>query len=167
MKAALRHDRAARPAAGPISPAGLGAIVASIASASGQWGHLVRFTAGHRWYCRLEEASGYEVWLLSWLPGQQTGFHDHGEARGAFAVAEGELLESTARPGETAVTSRVIKAGVRRSFGPAYLHDVRNSSGRPAVSVHAYSPPLALMGRYEMTASGLTLAATETADADW
>ncbi len=55
MKAALHPVRAARPAAGPISPAGLGAIVRSVASAPGQWGHLVRFTAGHRWYCRLEE----------------------------------------------------------------------------------------------------------------
>jgi hypothetical protein len=158
---------AVRPAAGPISPAALGAIVRSVAAEPGQWGHLVRFSTGHRWYCRLEEAASYEVWLLSWLPGQQTGFHDHGEACGAFAVAEGELLESTARPGETEVASRVIKAGIRRSFGPAYLHDVSNASGRPAVSVHAYSPPLALMRRYEMTASGLALAATETAEADW
>jgi Cysteine dioxygenase type I len=173
MHTALRQVPASRPARGlispigPISPAGLGAIVRSIASAPGQWGHLVRFSAGHRWYCRLEESASYEVWLLSWLPGQQTGFHDHGEACGAFAVAEGELLESTARAEETAIASRVVKAGVRRSFGPAYVHDVRNSSGRPAVSVHAYSPPLSLMRRYEMTASGLALAATETAEADW
>ena len=167
MHAALHQARAVRPVAGPISPAGLGAIVRSIASAPGQWGDLVRFTAGHRWYCRLGETASYEVWLLSWLPGQQTGFHDHGEASGAFAVAEGQLLESTARPGQTAVASRVVKAGIRRSFGPSYLHDVRNSSGRPAVSVHAYSPPLSLMRRYEMTPAGLALTATETAAADW
>ena len=173
MQTALRQVPAvpaSRPVPGlisPISPVGLGAIVRSIASAPGQWGHRVRFSAGHRWYCRLEESARYEVWLLSWLPGQQTGFHDHGEACGAFAVAEGELLESTARAGETAIASRVVKAGVRRSFGPAYLHDVRNSSGQPAVSVHAYSPPLSMMRRYEMTASGLALAATETAEADW
>jgi Cysteine dioxygenase type I len=154
---------AVRPAAGPISPAGLGAIVRSVAAAPGQWGHLVRFRAGHRWYCRLEETASYEVWLLSWLPGQQTGFHDHGEACGAFAVAEGELLESTARPGETAVASRVIKAGIRRSFGPAYLHDVSNASGRPAVSVHAYSPPLPQMRRYELTPAGLRYTGTEPA----
>jgi len=166
MHAALRPARAARPVS-PVSPAGLRAIVRSIASAPGQWGHLVRFTADHRWYCRLDEASSYEVWLLSWLPGQQTGFHDHGEARGAFAVAEGELLESTARVGDSAVAGRVLKSGIARSFGQAYLHDVRNASPRPAVSVHAYSPPLSLMRRYEMTPSGLALTATETAEAGW
>lgn len=167
MQTELRQVRAARPARGPVSPASLRAIVASVASAPGQWAHLVRFSAGHRWYCRLEEAAGHEVWLLAWLPGQQTGFHDHGAARGAFAVAEGELLESTARVGETAVTGRVLRAGAVRSFGPACLHDVRNASARPAVSVHAYSPPLSLMRRYEMTAAGPVLAATETAEADW
>ena len=167
MQTALRQVRAVRPAAGPISPAGLGAIVRSIAAAPGQWGHLVRFSAGDRRYCRLDEAASYEVWLLSRLPGQQTGFHDHGEACGAFAVAEGELLESTARAGQTAIASRVIKAGIGARSAPPTCTMSATTAAWPAVSVHAYSPPLSLMRRYEMTASGLALAATETAEADW
>jgi hypothetical protein len=162
---ALRQVSAASPVR--LSPARLGSMVRAIAASPGEWAHLVQFSADHRWYRRLDEAgpgASYEVWLLSWLPGQQTGFHDHGDASGAFAVAQGELLESTARLGDTAVTGRRVKAGVSRSFGPAYLHDVRNSSGRPAVSVHAYSPPLSLMRRYEMTTAGLTHTGTE---AEW
>jgi hypothetical protein len=147
------------------SPAALATIVAGIAASPQEWSHLVRYTAGHRWYSRIgAEHPDYEVWLLSWLPGQQTGFHDHGDAAGAFAVAAGELLESTARPGGTAVTGRGVGTGSVRSFGPAYVHDVHNVSAAAAVSVHAYSPPLSLMRRYEMTGAGLALAG---AQADW
>jgi hypothetical protein len=63
------------------------------------------------------------------------------------------------------VVSQVV-AGVVRSFGPRYIHDVRNTStSSVAVSVHAYSPPLSAMTRYDLTPGGL-VAATEGAD-DW
>jgi hypothetical protein len=35
-------------------------------------------------------------------------------------------------------------------FGPDYAHDVRNVSIAPAVSIHAYSPPLSDMNKYEL-----------------
>jgi hypothetical protein len=57
--------------------------------------------------------------------------------------------------------------GVVRSFGPHYVHDVRNSSeDSVAVSIHAYSPPLSEMTRYDLTPGGLVAAATESQD-DW
>jgi hypothetical protein len=44
---------------------------------------------------------------------------------------------------------------------------VRNSSeGSVAVSVHAYSPPLSTMTRYNLLAGGLAVAGTEGAG-DW
>jgi len=44
---------------------------------------------------------------------------------------------------------------------------VRNSSvGSVAVSVHAYSPPLSTMTRYDLLAGGLAAAGTEGAG-DW
>jgi len=153
-----------------VSTARLAQIVREIAERPGQWRPVVQFSAEHRWYYRIDAgdpAANYEVWLLSWLPGQQTGFHDHGDAVGAFAVADGELLESTAAVGSTAVRGRALRAGAVRSFGAAHLHDVRNAGAAPAVSVHAYSPPLSAMRRYEMTRSGLTLTGTETADEGW
>ena len=36
------------------------------------------------------------------------------------------------------------------SFGPHYVHDVRNLSSTAAVSVHAYSPPLTTMNFYDL-----------------
>jgi rhodanese-related sulfurtransferase len=38
---------------------------------------------GERWY---ERSDTHEVWAISRMPGQGTGFHDHGGSAGAFAV---------------------------------------------------------------------------------
>jgi hypothetical protein len=47
------------------------------------------------------------------------------------------------------------------------VHDVRNSAtGSVAVSLHAYSPPLSAMTRYDLTPGGLVAAATE-GEEDW
>jgi hypothetical protein len=174
MTVMIHQDSAAGPGSvatvAAASPARLGQIVRAIAERPGQWRPIVRYSAGHRWYCRLDTddpAANYEVWLLSWLPGQETGFHDHGDASGAFAIAEGGLQEVTGIPGSTAIRDRVLSAGAVRAFGPAHVHDVRNIAARPAVSVHAYSPPLSAMRRYELTSSGLALTGTDTADQSW
>jgi hypothetical protein len=37
----------------------------------------------------------------------------------------------------------------------------------PAISVHAYSPPLTAMRRYEMTTAGLAVVRTDRAEHDW
>ncbi len=145
----------------------LGQLVGQIAADQGRWGQLVRFTEPQRWYQRLALADDCEIWLLSWLPGQHTGFHDHGEAVGAFAVASGRLSERTVAAGQRQARSRVVAAGTVRSFGSEHVHDVQNTSAQPAVSVHAYSPPLTAMRRYELTTDGLVQVATRTAGRDW
>jgi rhodanese-related sulfurtransferase len=45
--------------------------------------------------------------------------------------------------------------GKPRAFGPDYTHDVRNVSLAPAISIHAYSPPLSEMNEYELDGSRL------------
>jgi predicted metal-dependent enzyme (double-stranded beta helix superfamily) len=162
-----------------LSPARLGQIVAAVAAEPRYWSDVVCFDAGRRWYHRLELADDYEIWLLTWMQGQNTGFHDHGDAVGAFAVAQGRVHEravTTTRPRVAGrgvsdprplVTERVVAAGGSRSFGPRYVHDVANVALEPAITVHAYSPPLTAMRRYELTASGLLHTATQSAEQDW
>lgn len=136
-------------------------------AARGEWSAVVRYTEDERWYHRLQRGENYEVWVLSWLPGQRTGFHDHCGSSGAFAVVQGELREWTPAVGRPRPVSADLPAGRARSFGPRYVHEVVNESAAPAVSIHAYSPPLAGMRRYELTRSGLVLAAVETAGERW
>ena len=69
------------------TPEELASIVAQFAS-SGGWTDKVRLRAEARWYQRLYHGPDYDIWVISWMPGQSTGFHDHGESSGAFVVAD-------------------------------------------------------------------------------
>jgi rhodanese-related sulfurtransferase/mannose-6-phosphate isomerase-like protein (cupin superfamily) len=126
------------------TPEELAEIVSEFA-ASGEWVDRVRLRVDERWYERLHQGEDYDIWVISWMPGQATGFHDHGESAGAFVVATGMLEEHI--PGER---PHVIQPGERRAFGAQYAHDVRNESFAPAISIHAYSPPLSEMNEYEL-----------------
>ncbi len=121
------------------------ANIVSLFASSGGWMDKVRLRTERRWYERLYYGPDYDIWLISWLPGQSTGFHDHGTSSGAFLVTTGVLEEH--RAGKRA---RVIHPGNPRVFGPDYAHDVRNVSLAPAISIHAYSPPLSEMNEYEL-----------------
>ncbi len=71
---------------------------------------------------------------MSWLPGQETDRHDHGNATGAFMVVSGTLTEHVLHRGLTLSLS----AGQTRVFGPGYEHHVRNEGPDPAVTLHVY-----------------------------
>ena len=132
----------------------------TLAARPEEWISRVRLNADGRWYDQIHAGDGYDVWLITWLPGQSTGFHDHGGSAGAFALAWGVLEEH--RPD----ASVVIGAGQAREIGPDIVHDVRNNSAAPAVSLHAYSPPLAGMTRYDVTGEGFVAGRSESAR-DW
>ncbi|RXH57988.1 rhodanese-like domain-containing protein [Granulicella sibirica] len=159
---------------GEITSAGSGMIlktseelagIISLVASSNRWVDRVRLRAEHRWYERLYDGADHDIWVISWLPGQSTGFHDHGDSAGAFVVATGILEEH--RPGEQPLT---IRPGEPRIFGTGYAHDVRNASLAPAISIHAYSPPLSEMNEYELAGGELVpreRASEEAEGTDW
>ncbi|MER7815740.1 cysteine dioxygenase family protein [Streptomyces sp. NPDC096153] len=123
----------------PSTVAEFAGLARSVAEDRAQWAPLVRYDATTRWYHRLRTGPGYEVWLLSWVPGQGSGLHDHGPSSGVMTVLEGELTERTAR------ADRALTAGAQRVFAPGYVHEVVNDSLEPAVSLHVYFPGLTEM----------------------
>ncbi|WP_441245826.1 cysteine dioxygenase [Kitasatospora sp. McL0602] len=130
----------------PTTVAGYAQLVREIAADTARWAPLVKYDALTRWYARLETGPGYEVWLLSWLPGQSSGFHDHGPSSGVMTVVQGELVErSLTHAGEG---SRTLRPGGQRVFSSGYLHEVVNAALEPAVSIHLYSPGLVEMNQY-------------------
>jgi hypothetical protein len=82
-----------------------------------------------------------------------TGFHDHDRSAGAVAVAQGAVVEDRLVLGR-APTSRTVGAGAAFSFAASDIHRVRHGGAGPAVTIHAYSPPLWRMGAYEIRPGG-------------
>ena len=152
---------------GILTPRELAAQVRRLIETPADWVTRVRLDPEGRWYEQIPVTELCELWLISWLPGQSTGFHDHGGANGAFGVVWGQLEEHLMPRRAAGPLARPVTAGRVRSFGQHHVHDVRNSSASSvAVSVHAYSPPLSAMTRYDLTAGGLVPIRTEGAD-DW
>ena len=121
--------------------------------------HVADFGAEERWHVRVHQDADVDVWLISWTTEQGTELHDHGGSAGAFTVVEGTLDEyvwsgsTQDAPGELVDHLRCERDTV--AFGPHYVHDVRNHREAPAVSVHAYSPPIRLMHYYDPSGGSL------------
>ena len=103
--------------------------------------NVLHYGHSRRWWTRLALTSGVELWLLSWLPGQGTGPHDHGGAAGAFTVLLGELAEDYRYPSGP-IRHLGHTVGNAIGFGAGRAHDLGNAGTSPTASVHAYSPPL-------------------------
>ncbi|MER5477165.1 cysteine dioxygenase family protein [Streptomyces sp. NPDC002734] len=126
----------------------------TVASDRARWEHLVRYDATTRWYHRVQAGPGYEVWLLSWLPGQGTGLHDHGASSGVLTVLDGALTEHGSAAGRSGPARRVLGPGAQRVFAPGYVHEIVNDSLEPAVSLHVYFPGLTEMPMHTPARTG-------------
>jgi len=145
------HDR---PSSTALTTAELAELVQSIAASPEQWRHLVQFDPDERWWTRLPGPEGVDVWLLSWLDSQGTEPHDHGDSSAAFTIVAGTLTEF--RPADRGgLVAQELAAGRTQTVLPGQIHDVLNRAAEPAVSIHAYSPPLVRMTYYRATADGL------------
>jgi quercetin dioxygenase-like cupin family protein len=132
-----------------LAPAELSELVVGVAATAELWRPVVGQATEQRWYAPLFETSSVQVWLISWGSGHELELHDHGPSAGAFAVVAGELVEYVSSEGPPArLRRREIRAGQRRSFPVGYVHGLSNRSSEPALSVHAYSPPLTQMHSY-------------------
>ena len=68
-------------------------LVDRIAADPASWRDLVNLDTEHRHYAQLCRDDHLDVWVISWMNGHDTGFHDHDLSRGAVAIVEGELVE--------------------------------------------------------------------------
>src|SRR3954468_10691729 len=63
------------------------------------WQGLVDFDPISRYYAQLHADADHEAWLLTWLPGQGTPWHDHGGSAGSLFVLKGWLPKESASSG--------------------------------------------------------------------
>jgi hypothetical protein len=69
------------------------------------------------------------------------------------AVVAGQVHEERLTLGGPART-RIATAGEDFTFSAADIHRVSHAPGEPAVTIHAYSPPLWRMGSYAVAPDG-------------
>ena len=128
-------------------------LVREIAGAPALWGPLVDADPDARRFEQLWRDDHVDVWVISWMRGHDTGFHDHDISSGAVAVVAGEIVEE-----------RLVLGGAPRRlrhgtgsvfcFDASHVHRMSHDSGGAAVSIPAYSPPLWRMGTYTVGADG-------------
>jgi predicted metal-dependent enzyme (double-stranded beta helix superfamily) len=128
-------------------------LVARLAADPDRWRSLVRRDTAERHYEQLWRDDDVDVWVISWGDGSDTGYHDHDVSCGAVAVVEGELIEERLVLGGAPRRLR-HRAGEAFDFDAAHVHRMRQDSATPAVSIHAYSPPLWRMGSYTVGPDG-------------
>jgi len=142
-------------------------LVRELAADRSKWEHLVRHSREQREYVELHRDDDVAVWLICWMDEHDTGFHDHDLSSGAVAVADGAVAEDRLALGgpplrhedlgglrALRVRTRLAAAGESFHFTAADIHRVRHVGDQPAVTIHAYSPPLWRMGAYEILDGG-------------
>jgi hypothetical protein len=86
------------------------------------------------------------AWPIRWSDAADTGFHDHDVSAAGIVVVDGILVEERLAPGQPPIERRFV-AGESSDMPPTAIHRVRHGGGEPALSLHAYSPPLRRQGR--------------------
>ena len=168
MSVAFPRSRTAK----PRTRVNLTETALRLAGQTALWRPLVEFDPGARHYARLASTSQFEAWLLTWLPGQGTAWHDHGGSAGAFVVLRGTLTEQHASrspfaPPAIDPRARRLAASQVRSFGANHIHLVANDDTEPAVSLHVYAPALVEMNTYQPSGAELRLVRSERVGVDW
>jgi predicted metal-dependent enzyme (double-stranded beta helix superfamily) len=131
----------------------LATLVTRISARPDLWQPLVVVDPERRRYELLYDDDQVDIWVLSWMPGQKTGFHDHDRSSVALICAQGELDEGSLALGLRADPVRMTPGVVRTGPG-GYIHSVSHVAGEPAISIHAYSPPLICVGQYKVDPQG-------------
>ena len=129
-------------------------FVRSLADRPQSWRHLVEHDRAARTYSELLRDDNVAAWLICWMDEHDTGFHDHDISAGAVAVVEGRLREERLKIGGGPEVAE-FGPGEAFDFAASDIHRMSHAGGGPAVSLHAYSPPLWRMGAYAIEPSGV------------
>jgi mannose-6-phosphate isomerase-like protein (cupin superfamily) len=138
----------------PLCVQDLATLVGDLADRPESWHSLVRFGSEERWWTRLRGDDTVDIWLLTWVTDTGTDLHDHGNSAGAFTVVSGTLEEVRPDGPNGALRVTTLEAGDVRVVERGAVHDVRSPFALPAISLHAYSPPLREMTFYTPTDAG-------------
>jgi predicted metal-dependent enzyme (double-stranded beta helix superfamily) len=130
-------------------------LVRRIAEHEDLWRPLVVIDRERRRYELLYDDDRIDIWVLSWMPGQRTGFHDHDLSSVGLICVQGAIDEGLLVLGGKAEPVHMTP-GVSRHGAGGYIHSASHVAGEPAITIHAYSPPLLVVGQYRDVGGRLT-----------
>ena len=137
-----------------LEPAALRAFVQQLAADPERWRAVVEHDPEKRTYGLIWDDDQVNAWVLCWSKDHDTGFHDHDVSAAAIVVLEGQVREDRLRleggPRET-----VYGAGSTFTVPPDAIHRVLHAGDGPAITLHAYSPPLRKQGAYSLARDGI------------
>jgi mannose-6-phosphate isomerase-like protein (cupin superfamily) len=128
-------------------------FVERLAAAPELWRGLVSHSADGRVYEQIWDDELVNAWVICWSERQDTGFHDHDHSEAAITVVEGHICEERLRLGGEP-GSRTLGAGRTVTVPATAIHRVLHAGVEPAVTIHAYSPPLTRTGAYRIGSGG-------------
>jgi quercetin dioxygenase-like cupin family protein len=128
-------------------------FAAALAADRDRWGHLVRHSDDVRAYAQIWDDDEVNAWVICWSRDQDTGFHDHDASGAAIAVISGCVREDRLTLGGPPRV-REVGAGTTFTVPPVAIHRVLHAGHGPAVTIHAYSPPLRRTGAYRVGGGG-------------
>ena len=138
----------------PLTVEELVGVVQALAEREELWRPFVEHDPAERRYASLYSDQHLGVWVICWMPGHDTGFHDHDGSNGAVAVTEGTIRHERPTLGPSPLRIEA-SAGTAFGFDGSELHRMVDASDQPTVTIHAYSPPLRSMGMYRVDEDGV------------
>jgi mannose-6-phosphate isomerase-like protein (cupin superfamily) len=149
----LTGDDRPAPPGGILQADELEAFARELAAASTCWRRHVRHDSEARSYQAIWDDAHVNAWVVCWSEEHDTGFHDHDVSAGAITVVRGSVREERLALGVDPL-ARTFGAGESFYLGASAIHRITHAGEGPAITIHAYSPPLTRQGVYRTTSDG-------------
>ncbi len=132
----------------------LRAFAAQLAAEPERWAHVLDDDSGERVYEVIWDDEDVNAWVIVWNEDSDTGFHDHDVSAAGISVIAGTVREDRLSLGGLPRV-RLFSGGDTFTVEPSAIHRVLHAGDGPAVTIHAYSPPLRRMGAYRVDDDGV------------
>jgi quercetin dioxygenase-like cupin family protein len=148
-----------------LTPEELVTFVRELTADTDRWVRYVRHDSEERVYEMIWDDNEVNAWLICWSEDHDTGFHDHDVSAAAITVIDGHVREERLRLDGPPV-SVINGPGQVFTVEPNAIHRVLHAGEGPAVTIHAYSPPLIRTGAYSVGDEGELLRISQSFEAE-